>query len=321
MIFILIFLLFVCLKNIKFYSLKNNASFNKNAFSKDFSQTINGIFVLLVFLSHFSQYVVEVFVFDKVALLFLKFLGQCINCSFLFYSGFGICEQLKQNQNEYCKKLILKRFPTLFLRFDFCVFLYLILSFILEKNYSVQKILLSFVGIESIGNSSWYIFYILLCYILVFLCFKIFKNQKIAVFTFTFVMIFYTILMFCFCKEKTAYYLTTLIFPFGMIFSLYKEKIQNLLLKKYVLFLIFSFGLYFLSFFIRRKFNLSEPFYNFTAIFFSMILIVLTLKIEIKSKVLAFLGNNVFYIYILQRLPMICWSEICGGGAKKIVIY
>ena len=62
-----------------------------------------------------------------------------------------------------------------------CVFVYLILSFIFEKNYSIKQILLAFVGFESIGNSSWYIFYILLSYVLVYFSFIIFNNQIFAV--------------------------------------------------------------------------------------------------------------------------------------------
>lgn len=317
MIFVLIFIFFLIFKNCRIFSFTNENQFNSEYISREFTQTINGIFVILVFLNHFSQYIAEVYVFDKVVLQFLKLLGQCVNCSFLFYSGFGICEQLKFNKNEYCKKLIKIRFPKLLLRFMICVFVYLILSFIFEKNYSIKQILLAFVGLESIGNSSWYIFYILLSYVLVYFSFIIFNNQIFAVISFNVLMILYTLFMFYFFPEKNAYYLTTLIFPLGMYFSLFKDKIQIFLKKNYLVCLILSFVLYFISFLFRHKFNLSGIFYNFTAICFSLILIVLTFKVQIKSKILSFLGNNIFYIYILQRIPMICCSEIVRGGVQK----
>ena len=113
-------------------------------------------------------------------------------------------------------------------------FVYLILSFIFEKNYSIKQILLAFVGLESIGNSSWYIFYILLSYVLVYFSFIIFNNQIFAVISFNVLMILYTLFMFYFFPEKNAYYLTTLIFPLGMYFSLFKDKIQIFLKKNYL---------------------------------------------------------------------------------------
>lgn len=54
MIFVLIFIFFLIFKNSKIFSFVNKNQFNSDFISREFTQTINGIFVILVFLSHFS---------------------------------------------------------------------------------------------------------------------------------------------------------------------------------------------------------------------------------------------------------------------------
>lgn len=63
---------------------------------------VNGIFVLLVFLSHFCQYMdTSALPFFQPYLLLRSILGQLIVAPFLFYSGYGVSEQIKKRGIEY----------------------------------------------------------------------------------------------------------------------------------------------------------------------------------------------------------------------------
>ena len=90
-----------------------------------------------------------------------------------------------------------------------------------------------------------------------------------------------------------------LCFTMGMWFGLYQEKVE-LLLKgnnfwiSLVLITILLFSLLVL----RRLFFVE-------ALLFAVFVILVSMKIEVGNGVLYFLGNHVFSIYILQRIPMI----------------
>jgi len=85
-------------------------------------------------------------------------MDQLVVCMFLFYSGYGIMESFKIKEN-YVNQLPKNRiFKTLF-NFDFAVLIYMLLYvFFQHKEIGLKKVLLSFIGWESFGNSNWYIF-------------------------------------------------------------------------------------------------------------------------------------------------------------------
>lgn len=68
--------------------------FNR-ALNKEQTTCINGIFVLFVFLSHFGQY--ETMPWNNLLLA----IGQLMVAPFLFYSGYGIMEQIKRRGIVY----------------------------------------------------------------------------------------------------------------------------------------------------------------------------------------------------------------------------
>ncbi len=138
-------------------------------------------------------------------------LGQCIVCSFLFFSGYGIMEQIKIKGDVYKKKLVSIRLPHLWLRFALCIILYLIIGIILGKDFSIQQILLSFLALDSIGNSAWYIFYMLATYIMIFISFKANINYNYSIaFLFLCTLLYLIILMLV--DYPDYYYSTAFVF-------------------------------------------------------------------------------------------------------------
>lgn len=67
----------------------------KRALNKEQTTCINGIFVLFVFLSHFGQY--ETMPWNNLLLA----IGQLMVAPFLFYSGYGIMEQIQRRGIMY----------------------------------------------------------------------------------------------------------------------------------------------------------------------------------------------------------------------------
>lgn len=53
--------------------------------------------------------------------------------------------------------------------------------------------------------------------------------------------------------------------------------------------------------------------YNMRSILFSLLVVMLTMKVKIGNRPLYWLGLNLFPLYIYQRIPMIVLYEIDGG--------
>ena len=127
------------------------------------TMAVNGIFVMLVFLRHFKEYIV-CGAYDRTFWTVDGYLEQLIVTTFLFYSGYGILVSLKTKEG-YLQKFP-KRILKIWLQFVIVVCLFLLLNLFVGKEYSISTILLSFAAWESVGNSNWYILAILVLYIL-----------------------------------------------------------------------------------------------------------------------------------------------------------
>lgn len=263
-------------------------NFNR-ALSKEQTTCINGIFVLFVFLSHFGQY--ENMPWNRLLLA----IGQLMVAPFLFYSGYGIMEQIQRRGIVYIDSMPRKRILKFYIHFCMALFLYLILSFLLGKDYSFIRIALSFTALSSIGNSNWYVFAILAMYSIVYISFKQFKKHSIAscvLFT-----ILYIILMDV-IKNQVWWYNIILCFPAGMILSKYKNCVCSIIQKPvfFVLMIALALALYLFSFSILA--------YEIISIGFCFFIVDLCAYKEIKNDLFHFLGQYVFEIYILQRISM-----------------
>lgn len=59
--------------------------------------------------------------------------------------------------------------------------------------------------------------------------------------------------------------------------------------------------------------------YNIVSIIFCILITFILMKVSLKSKGLIWLGNHLFWIYILQRIPMIILSKL--GFSTMPLIY
>lgn len=287
-------------------------------FEKASTECINGIFVALVFLSHFHWEVEKFWPIDTVYLKFQMLCGQCIVCSFLFYSGYGIYESMKKDRLGYAKKLMQRKFPCLLLRFDFCVILYAIVQLCMGSKVGVTDFLLSLITVRNLGNSNWYITYMLFMYFIIWISFSVFKDDKKSLLSIVLVNAVYTLLFAIYNPRVSHYYVTSFILPLGMYFSKYKDRIEKLLGKRIFYVFIITACLYFVCWFLKSKLRLPEVTYNIISLLFTLTLIFMTYTVKLKNRFLELLGKNVFQIYIMQHLPMIVFKSMQkysdGGG-------
>ena len=311
MIFLYLVFIIIFIIGIRF----TKKEFNDNYLSKDTTTIINGFFVITIFFSHFITYISDINKYDQLLINVMSFIGQLMVTSFLFYSGFGIYESIKKKEN-YLKTFFKKRFLPTFINFIIAVLFFLIINLIMGNNYSIKTILLSFIGYESIGNSNWYMLAIFILYIFIMVCFngklKLKNIYRIIILTLLTIIYIYVITRF-----KDIYYADTILcFPIGMFYSYYKERIDNILNKRYYLFYIIILLLFIGSYYLSKHFvNIGTL--NIYAIIFIILIVVTTKKFTFKSKIMSFIGIHTFWIYILQRIPMI----ILEGKLNKYLYF
>ena len=173
MTFILLLFLCVCIYNSKFSGINN---YFEDYLSLEKTTSIKGIFILLVFFSHFGSYVEFNSIFDLHYVKLRSLWGQTIVTMFLFYSGYGILESINKKSN-YIDNMPVKRILKTLLDFDIAVIIFLIVQILLGKEYGIKKIVLSLIGWDGIGNSNWFIFSILITYIFTYVAFSVYKNN------------------------------------------------------------------------------------------------------------------------------------------------
>lgn len=282
------------------------------------SQTtcINGIFVIFVFLSHFCQYVdTSLLPYFQPYLFLRSHLGQLIVAPFLFYSGYGIMEQIKKKDNGYVNDIPRKRVVRIWLHFALAVLLFLIVDVLIGDYYSTNQIILSFFAWESIGNSNWYIFAILIMYIATYVGFKCCSQKKTSIILVGALSCIYIVSMH-FLKDGSWWYDTVLCYPAGMALSYEKDQLQRWI-ERYKVSALFICVLVTLLLYMLQGNIIAH---ELLAILFCLDIILICSFIRIENQVLLFLGKHTFEIYVLQRIPMLLLQNRVGGGYAYLIL-
>lgn len=289
---------------------------NKDYLSKDNTKIINGIFVVIVFLSHFSTYITKTDITEQIILKIVGLFGQLMVTTFLFFSGYGLFESIKKKEN-YIDNFLKKRFFPIYFNFFLAVILFIFANLILGNNIKINQVLLSFIGWDSVGNSNWYMMLVFFQYLAFFIVFKYIKVSnfyRLIIMLITSILYIEIIGIF-----KDSYWIdTVLCFNYGLFFSYYKDKIDKIILKNNII----TISLFILSLllFIPLKLHYGVYFHNVTSIVFVSIIVLLLTKFKSNSKILSYLGENVFWVYILQRIPFMLFKGIINNNYLYLLV-
>lgn len=298
--------------------------FNADYIGRQQSNAIKGIFILVVFIRHIIPYIQNAgYQFqgfgDPTFIRIDKMVGQLLVVMFLFYSGFGVMESIRHKGSEYVCSMPRHRVLNTLLNFDIAVIFFLIVTFALGIHYSLPDILLAFTGWTAVGNSNWYIFVILLCYLSVYLGFRTTKHGKSGQGVLISCLLLLLSYILLYQSKELWWYNTMFAFAAGLLYSWKKDVIESFIRTRYLLSLTCAI-LGFLVFFYLPygQFGLSN---NLCAICFAMIVVIASMKAKIGNKVLVWLGVNLFPLYIYQRIPMLILSQVGQGALISISPY
>ena len=295
----LLFILILCLIGSHWYI----KSFNQKQYlSISTTNCIKGIFILFVFLAHALQYIEVGNGYDHITLFLMRNLKQLIVVMFLFYSGYGVYESFKKKKDLYVEQMPKNRILKTLFHFDIAILVFILVNLFLDREMHGKQILFSFIGWDSVGNSNWYIFSTLGLYCITYLSLKAFKGKQAvgAIWIQTILFVLFLSLY------KNGYWYNTLwCYPLGITYSYYKDKIENFVLRNNFSYFVCLFTALFSTFIFTYLGTKNVYYYELWAISFTLFIVFITMKINIQNPILNWLGKNLFWLYILQRIPML----------------
>ena len=314
MIYVFILAIFAFLSGAEFVS---DNGFNEDYMGKNITTSVNGIFVVLVFMAHMGGYI-KFQPYDIVWREFRVFLDQLIVVSFLFYSGYGMMKSFMKRGKPYIKSIFRKRFLKILFHFDIAVTVFYIVDLLIGKNIPVKEYMKALTTWTSIGNSNWYITAVLCMYILMIISFTLSNNKVVSLSIMTILSVF---LVELFIKvERPEYcYNTLMVFPFGMWYAFFKDDIDRILMKNNTVYISAMFVATFL--FAWGYKNVDRIyFYRLWSCSFMVIILLVTMKVRIGNSFINTMGKHVFSIYILQRIPMMVFARY-GFNENNLVFF
>lgn len=277
---------------------------------------LKGVFILLVFATHFIPYVKAGGAWDDAYLGVRRSMGQLVVVPFLFFSGYGVALSIAKKGSGYLKAMPAKRFLKVLFEFDMAVLLFIIVQAALGVYFHGSKLWLAFAGWTSVGNSNWYIFAILILYALTYFSYSAFewvekpgKRELLSLAALTVLSFLFLCVLAKYRGPKNAYcYDTILAYTAGAWFCRWRTPVLECFKKGKPWLLAFAAlatSLWLLSDY-RREFAGHQVF----SIAFALLVVLFSLKVSSGNKVLAYCGRHVFSLYILQRIPMICLKRV-----------
>ncbi len=278
---------------------------NTEYLSPDSSNAIKGIFIIFVFFRHITSYLEDFEALDMHMLMLNYYMDQLIVVMFLFYSGYGVYYSI-MHKEDYMKGFLKKRILKLLIEFDIIVIIYFVVGKLIGRDYSAKKLLLSLAGWSSVGNSNWYIFSILVLYGITLISYGLFRKKKIP-FVLSHVILTAVYIAIMMRLKEDFWYNTAFAYVFGIFWGCLKDKLDKALLKWYIALPVFAFGIPVYHY--SRTFSSNIVLYEVMSVAFTLLIILVTMRVRIGNPYLIFLGKNLFPLYILQRLPMILLKE------------
>ncbi len=294
----------LCLFGVKF-------NFKKGSFYEDYmsvqkTTAIKGIFILIVFFSHFNSYADFTLKSDLLYESTVKLIGQWMVTLFMLYSGYGVMEQIKKKGEGYISSLPSKRIASLLFKFDIAVLIFVLIRLILGEKIRPVKLLLSLIGWESMGNSNWYIFDILLLYAVTYIAFRLIKDEKKYAFGALGVTVFclgYILLLAKTDIKEYWWYDTVLCYCAGLFWSLWRKHFEKLIAENVFVYSVIIAVLLALSL-VTKKYDENGIINILSMLCFTALVVAVTMRVSFCNRALVLSGKYLFEIYILQRIPM-----------------
>jgi len=230
---------------------------------------------------------------DRLCFEINGYIRQLLVVPFLFYSGYGVTLSIVKKGDEYVRNMPRRRMLPTLLNYDVAVLFFLLMNLALDLKLNLSQVLLSFTAWDSIRNSNWYIFCILICCMISWLAYRLAGVSKGMLAAVWAAILLYTAVMYFF--KGHWWYDTVYVYGAGTMFTFYQSKIVEYIKFHYILVTVTS-TLLFLAFYnAPQYFSVAA---DISAVFLCVLVLLLTMKVRLKNDILAWSGKLLFPIYI-----------------------
>ena len=132
-------LLILLLLLVTLYGAKVSFKGHEDYISRWQTDSIKGIFAVIILFSHMRNYLPEPGEHDRIYYAVLDAIGQLMVVMFMLYSGYGVMESLKRDRRKYLSNFLTHRLLKVWLMFAIAVFLFLILDLAIGADYEARK--------------------------------------------------------------------------------------------------------------------------------------------------------------------------------------
>ena len=278
------------------------STLNKDYLSLESCNSFRGIFALVVVFHHLAQRTSGGVLFHL-----FSYVGYLAVAVFFFYSGYGLMKK-HMSSPQYYEKFLLNRIPSILLPYLVITAVYWLYYAGTGKVYSAKQMMISsFLKGSPIVLFSWYIIAILLSYIAFWLLMMLFKKRyDLMVMSACFLNLLYIL----FCRRLgygSYWYNTAFAFCVGMFWAHKESDILKLLEKYFPISAISAILFWMICFLGTSVVEISVIRFALqisSACLFSIIIVLLSMKFRIRSKIAHFLGRISLELYLVQGLPI-----------------
>lgn len=272
---------------------------NANGLTADFSTNVKGFLCILIFYNHMASW------FENQGVIFQLFshMGSFVVGVFFFLSAFGLT---KAYPGEVSFSFLIKRLIKILVPYWICEIIYIVVSVVcniaLQVDVTRKNIFLSAIQMRTIVENSWYVGAILLLYVVFYICKKVLPKIDLT--------LKITLLMIIASFVFKNYWMTFFAFPLGIFIGEREQSILKLGKGKRFTFFIISFVLCALAIGLKFYGNSidNEMYMNvsdmLTSVLFASAVFFMLTFVKIGNRILKFLGNISYEIYLLHGLAL-----------------
>ena len=263
---------------------------------KDTTQSLKGLFIIIICFHHFS-----IRMSNPGAMLPFLLVGFLGVAGFFAFSGYGLTKSQLSYSNyitSFLPKKILRVYVPIFISY---LFIGLIGKLTSYTNNNISDIIIDSLTFTIPINQklNWYVIAIVIFYINYYVSFNFFKGKKSLISLFVLTSLYAVVGMFL--NLDVFWINTAFAFPTGVLIAYKKEDIQIFLGKKYAATLTTSIILFIVTFLLPLISSVDTLIFNtLSGLLVILILLILSIKISLDSKVLSFFGAISYELYLIH---------------------
>ncbi|MCR5010849.1 MAG: acyltransferase family protein [Lachnospiraceae bacterium] len=317
-----------------YYVGDDGTGWNEDFLSLRISKMLLGFFAVLIVFHHLVQ---QSGSNDAGLLYILEDFGVGFVGVFFFFSGYGLYESFKK-KDDYLNNFFKKRYPAVLIPAYTALIIFLLFDIIDGGITSPLDFIAKITGLKLLNPHMWYIVEIAILYLLFFMVFRLIKKHSVAL-AILFICVLGMVAGSLLSGHGDAWfqgewwYNTSLLFPFGIWFSMHKEKLMELMKHYYMLLMPVTLVL-FVVFYKATAYMLEKySYWSETALdpgyddkikclsvqcpmvlFFVLLLLFIGLKLKIGNRCLEALGTISLELYLIHNLFLSIFSSFKGTG-------